>query len=408
MDRFMKSRNVQTWRAALAPLFGSRESQERNVQIEYPCKGKSQPKLKEVVLGAESVFSFSLLVTLCMIVGCSQAGTGAPTVNPGTSPTISLSPTSLSFSASQGSSNPAAQNFIVSNSGGDTLASPAISITYSSGSGWLNVNCTGSSAPYTCSAQPTIGNLTAGTYNAAVSVSSSGASNSPQSYMVAFTVNSESACELTTAMGTCGPYYDTSLTSTHWGQITQNDVWNPPSTWTQDLYSTSPGNWYAILNFPTDSSGAIHTYPSSAIQWSEDGEGGVDYEDPTLDSFTEIVASWSETVPGSSTSTVTDVGFDNWMNAWGNEVMVQTQMVNTDVCTDWATHVVATNVQFGGSNGVPIQNWNLCQNGNYGSGSVELVWQYAAPSGSKNFGESSGTIDLLRHAQVPGGQHRVL
>ena len=160
------------------------------------------------------------------------------------------------------------------------------------------------------------------------------------------------------------------------------------------MYTTSPGDWYAVLNFPTDSSGAIHTYPSSAIQWENDGEGGVDYEDPTLDSFTEMVTSWSDSVPSSTTGTVTDVGFDNWMNDWGNEVMVQTQMVNTDVCTDWATHVVATDVQFGGSNGVPVQHWNLCQNGNYGSGSVELVWQYYATSGSENFGESSGSIDL--------------
>lgn len=341
-----------------------------------------------------------------MTAGCSQPGTGAASsANPGTSPAISLSPASLSFGASQGGANPAAQNFTVSNAGGGTLASPASSITYSGGSGWLSVNCTGNSAPYTCSAQATTGSLATGTYNATVSVSSSGASNSPQSYPVAFTVNSGSVCEITTAMGTCGPYYDTSLTSTDWGQITQNDVWNPPSSWAQDLYTTNPGDWYAILNFPTDSSGAIHTYPSSAIQWSEDGEGGVDREDPTLDSFTEIVTSWSETVPSSSTGTVTDVGFDNWMNDWGNEVMVQTQMINTDVCTDWATHVVASNVQFGGSNGVPIQNWNLCQNGNYGSGSVELVWQYAAPSGSKNFGESSGTIDLLAMLKYLEGNH---
>ena len=318
-------------------------------------------------------------------------------MNPVSSPTISLSPTSLSFSATVGGSNPSSQNVTVSNSGGGTLASPTTSITYSSGSGWLSVNCTGSSAPFTCSTQPATGSLAAGTYNATVKVSSTGATNSPQSYTVAFTLSSGSVCEITGAESVCpssGEYYDTSLTSTDWGQITQNDVWNPPSTWSQTMYTTSPGDWYAVLNFPTDSSGAIHTYPSSAIQWENDGEGGVDYEDPTLDSFTEMVTSWSDSVPSSTTGTVTDVGFDDWMNDWGNEVMVQTQMVNTDVCTDWATHVIATDVEFGGSNGVPVQHWNLCQNGNYGSGSVELVWQYYATSGSENFGESSGSIDL--------------
>ena len=105
------------------------------------------------------------------------------------SPAISLSPTSLGFSATAGGSNPASQNVTVSNSGGGTLAAPTTQINYSQGSGWLSVNCTGSSAPYTCSTQPTTGSLAAGTYTATVQVSSSGATNSPQSYTVAFTVN---------------------------------------------------------------------------------------------------------------------------------------------------------------------------------------------------------------------------
>ena len=55
------------------------------------------------------------------------------------SPTISLSPTSLSFSATAGGSNPVAKNVTVSNSGGGTLASPTTTINYGSGSGWLSV-----------------------------------------------------------------------------------------------------------------------------------------------------------------------------------------------------------------------------------------------------------------------------
>src|SRR6185437_2021444 len=111
----------------------------------------------------------------------------------GGSPTISLSPGSLTFSATAGGANPAAQNVTVSNSGGGTLALPTTSISYGSGSGWLSVNCTGSSAPYTCSNQATTGSLAAGTYNATVNVSSSGASNTPDTYTVSFTVNSGSA-----------------------------------------------------------------------------------------------------------------------------------------------------------------------------------------------------------------------
>jgi hypothetical protein len=312
----------------------------------------------------------------------------------GGSPTISLSPTSLSFSAMEEGSNPAAKNVTVSNSGTGTLESPTTSITYSQGSGWLSVNCTGSSAPYTCSTQPATGSLASGTYNATVKVSSSGASNSPQSYTVAFTVNSGSVCEITGADSICpssGFYYDTSLSPTTWGQITQNDVWNPPSTWSQTMYTTSPGDWYIEANFPTDSSGAIKSYPSAAIQYYEDGQ--TSDPNPTLDSFSEIVGAFSESAPSASTGTVSDIGYDLWFNNWASEIMIQHQNINTDVCTDWTT-VIATDVKFGGSNGVPVTYWNLCQNGTFGSSNPELIWQYYATAGSKTFGESSGSVDI--------------
>ena len=323
-----------------------------------------------------------------------QSYTVAFTVNPESSPAISLSPTSLNFNATTGGSNPAAQNVTVSNSGGGTLASPTTSTTYNSGSGWLSVSCTGSSAPYLCSTQPTTGSLAAGTYNATVKVSSSGASNSPQSYTVAFTVNSGSVCEITGAESICpssGFYYDTSLSPTTWGQITQNDVWNPPASWSQTMYTTSPGDWYVEANFPTDSSGAIKSYPSAAIQYYDDGQ--TSDPNPTLDSFSEIVGAFSESAPSSSTGTVSDIGYDLWFNDWASEIMIQHQNINTDVCTDWTT-VIATDVQFGGSNGVPVTHWNLCQNGTFGSSNPELIWQYYATAGSKNFGESSGSVDI--------------
>ncbi len=355
----------------------------------YTCS--TQPTTGSLAAGT---YNATVQVSSSGATNSPQSYTVAFTVNPESSPAISLSPTSLSFSATVGGSNPASQNVTVSNSGGGTLASPTTSITYNSGSGWLSVNCTGSSAPYTCSTQPTTGSLAAGTYNATVNVSSSGASNSPQSYTVAFTVSSGSVCEITGADSICpssGLYYDTSLSPTTWGQITQNDVWNPPSTWSQTMYTTSPGDWYIEANFPTDTSGAIHTYPSAAIQYYEDGQ--TNDPNPTLDSFSEIVGSFSETAPSASTGTVSDIGYDMWFNDWASEVMIQHQNINTDVCTDWTT-VIATDVQFGGSNGVPVGYWNLCQNGTFGSSNPELIWQYYAPSGSKTFGESSGSVDI--------------
>ncbi len=305
--------------------------------------------------------TYSTSPTSCGTVNFSFYATLTPTSG---SPTISLSPTSLSFSATAGGANPSAQNVTVSNSGGGTLAAPTTQINYSQGSGWLSVNCTGSQAPYTCSTQPATGSLAAGTYNATVQVSSSGATNTPQSYTVAFTVNSGSVCTITTATGTCGPYSDTSLSLTYQSE-TESDVWSPPASWSQTLVTTNPGNWYVVANSPADSSGAIHTGPAAAINYCCSGS-----ENPTLDSYSYMYSSYS-TTPDTSSTTVMDSGFDNWMNDWDNEVMFQVQVVNGAPCTGWTT-VIATNVQFGGSYGVPTNTWNLCQNGTFGSSNPEL------------------------------------
>ncbi|MGA3335277.1 MAG: right-handed parallel beta-helix repeat-containing protein, partial [Terracidiphilus sp.] len=115
------------------------------------------------------------------------------TFGTGTTPIISFSPGIVTFTATQGGSSPASQNVTVSNSGAGTLAKPTTSTTYNNGSGWLTVTVQGSSAPYTLVNQPSISGLAAGTYTATVSVASSGATNTPQTYSVIITVYSSSS-----------------------------------------------------------------------------------------------------------------------------------------------------------------------------------------------------------------------
>jgi hypothetical protein len=80
-----------------------------------------------------------------------------------------------------------------------------------------------------------------------------------------------------------------------------------------------------------------------------------------------------------------------WLNNYGNEVMIQTRVINRSACTQYMT-VLATNLSFGGSNGVPTNVWNLCRNGGAGS---ELVFQWVPPqSTSTDFGVDSGTVDI--------------
>jgi len=106
----------------------------------------------------------------------------------GASPAMSLSPTSLSFSATAGGANPAAQNVSVANSGSGTLADVTTSISYGSGSNWLTVTRSGSGNSQTLANSVNISGLAAGTYTATVSVYSTGASNSPRTYTVTLSV----------------------------------------------------------------------------------------------------------------------------------------------------------------------------------------------------------------------------
>jgi hypothetical protein len=106
-------------------------------------------------------------------------------------PQISLSPASLTFTATQGGANPASQAVTITNSGDGTLSGLNIgSISYGPGAAdWLQAPVlSNTTAPATLTLQPVTGSLAAGTYTATVPVQSAVASNSPQSVTVTFTV----------------------------------------------------------------------------------------------------------------------------------------------------------------------------------------------------------------------------
>jgi energy-converting hydrogenase Eha subunit A len=113
------------------------------------------------------------------------------TLSKTTSPAIVLIPTSLTFTATQGVGNPTAQTVTITNGGDGTLSRLDTSTTYSAGqpTGWLDTRLSSTTAPSTLTLAVTTGGLTAGTYTAAVNVSSPAATNSPQSVNVTFDVN---------------------------------------------------------------------------------------------------------------------------------------------------------------------------------------------------------------------------
>ncbi len=116
-------------------------------------------------------------------------------------PEIVLSATSRTFSMVVGEANPVAQNVIVNNGGGGTLSGLSTSITYGSGSGWLSAALASSTAPTSIAITASRGALTAGTYTARITVSSSIASNTPQEIDVTFTIATAPSIGLSSTAG---------------------------------------------------------------------------------------------------------------------------------------------------------------------------------------------------------------
>ena len=92
-------------------------------------------------------------------------------------PVLSVSPASLSFSGTAGSANPASKTISVSNTGGGSL-----SFTASDDAPWLTVSPATGSAPADLTAAVNTAGLSAGTYNATVTVTAAGVSGSPKTF----------------------------------------------------------------------------------------------------------------------------------------------------------------------------------------------------------------------------------
>ncbi len=91
---------------------------------------------------------------------------------PGVLPAIGVSPTNLSFTATQGGANPATQTLSISNTGGGTL-----SWTASDNAAWLTLSPTSGTGNGAVTLSVTTGTLTAGSYSGTVTMNATGASS---------------------------------------------------------------------------------------------------------------------------------------------------------------------------------------------------------------------------------------
>ncbi len=117
-------------------------------------------------------------------------------------PSISMTPTGLTFNATVNGASPPVQTVSLVNSGAGTLSGLTIgSVAYAAGAtGWLQppvLDATTASPSATLSARAIAGSLAAGTYTASIPVSSSVAQNSPQNVSVTFIVSAPVVQRLT-------------------------------------------------------------------------------------------------------------------------------------------------------------------------------------------------------------------
>jgi hypothetical protein len=229
-------------------------------------------------------------------------------------------------------------------------------------------------------AASTVASPTPTTTNPSSAPTTSSASPSPIS------TGTTAVCVTSAAKGNCGPYRYPDITDSNVQIVTVGqDVWNPIPGWSQTLNATDPGNWHATANMPAGNT-AVVSFPNTgqSIAW-------VNGAPPPLSSYASIYSSFSENMNATS-ETDAEAAYDIWLNNWANEVMIQ----NDFSALRPRCGTIASTAKFGGSGGVPVQSWNLCQ---FGS---ELIWQLAGRN------EHSGSVNILamlswlvRHGYLP-------
>jgi len=152
------------------------------------------------------------------------------------SPTLSLTPTSLDFNASEGGSNPSDKSVTVTNAGEGTLDL----VNTSENAGWLTVTRSGNGNNQMLVNAVDVSGLSAGTYSQVVQATCTNASNTPQSYEVNLEI--------------VGPPVLTSI------EITPSSVSIQPSqtaTFTARAYDQHSNPFAAVIDWAATAGGSL-------------------------------------------------------------------------------------------------------------------------------------------------------
>lgn len=162
-------------------------------------------------------------IPVSFVVSTSGTTTTSSTLTT-TTPSILLNPTSLSFSGTAGGANPLAQTINLLNPTGGTL-----SWALTESAPWLALNISsGTTTTETdqVSASVGISGLSAGTYSTIISVTASGASNSPQQIPVSLILSQPTTTGSASLSWTADTEPDLAGYKVYIG--TQSGVYNPP------------------------------------------------------------------------------------------------------------------------------------------------------------------------------------
>ena len=168
-------------------------------------------------------------------------------------PTIALSPQSLTFQSDQGTS-PAAKTVNITNSDTGDLAWQAQATAYGGGN-WLSVSPASGNAPSTVNVTVNSAGLPAGIYTGTIAITSSSAdvTNSPQTVSVTLTVTAVTPAVAVTVSSLS---FTADVGGTPLAQsFTVNNAGTGGLSWTASVSTSSGGNWLSI----TPTSGAAGT-----------------------------------------------------------------------------------------------------------------------------------------------------
>jgi hypothetical protein len=229
--------------------------------------------------------------------------------------------------------------------------------------------------------------------------------------------------------GSCGPYADSKISASENKFPAGNSGDGPTLVGNQVIsgvsYKSTMGansaeDWRATVKITraNDSGGEVVAFPSTQIDTYDNNN---DSAAVPLTDFSDVISSYRSSMPAASTGVVAESGYDVWTNSWNGESMIWTDEENRLGSTpkracgtgqpatsaspsDTYMGVVATDVKFGGSNGVPVKDWDLCVNGTPSAAAAvhddtEYIWYL--PGAQMN----SGSVDIqaMIHYEINHG-----